>query len=125
MKSVVLAILAAITVMSAPNASQAEEAAMAEAPVFLMIRFNVAEPSVPEFLEIMTNINDLMASEEGFMSATVYRDNDDPLSFTLIETWKTRALHREHYDRIVENGDWENILGMLTAEPDMSYNGIL
>ena len=130
MKSILLGMLAAIALAITP-AAFAEDGASAEnmtgdeAPVFLIIRFNVDEVRLPEFLDIMTNINTLMASEEGFVSAMVYRGKDDPLSFTLVEGWRTRDLHREHYDRIVENGDWGNILDMLTAEPDMSYNDLL
>lgn len=130
MKSMVLAVLAAFAVVSSPavvaeESAQTKDMTTQESPAYLIIRFDADETRLPEFLDIMTNINELMASEEGFLSASVYRDADDSLSFTLIEAWATRALHREHFDRIVENGDWENILGMLTAEPEMSYNDML
>lgn len=130
MKSILLGMLAGVAIAMTPAAiagdgAQAENTAGDENTAFLIIRFNVDEARLPEFLDIMTNINTLMASEEGFVSAMVYRGKDDPLSFTLIEAWRTRDLHREHYDRIVENGDWANILDMLTAEPDMSYNDLL
>lgn len=130
MKSMVLAVLAAFAVVSSPavvaeESAQTKDMTTQESLAYLIIRFDVDETRLPEFLDIMTNINELMASEEGFLSASVYRDADDPLSYTLIEAWATRALHREHFDRIVENGDWENILGMLTAEPEMSYNDML
>ncbi|MEO1243693.1 MAG: antibiotic biosynthesis monooxygenase family protein [Pseudomonadota bacterium] len=95
------------------------------APTYLMIKFSVSEGRLPDFLSIMTDINTLMASEEGFISAQVYRNADHPLSFTLIEKWQSRTLHKKHYDAIVAAGDWANILAMLSAEPEMSYNAQL
>ncbi len=88
----------------------------------LIIDFHVAQDRLDDFLPIMAGINEGMAGEEGFISAVVYRNVDDPLNFTLVELWESRALHGAHYDRIVASGDWANILAMLTQEPRMSYN---
>ncbi|GJL93229.1 putative quinol monooxygenase [Hyphococcus sp.] len=93
-----------------------------ETATHLIIEFHAAQDRLDDFLPIMTGINESMAGEEGFISAVVYRNVDDPLTFTLIEQWESRALHGAHYDRIVESGDWSNILAMLTQNPQMSYN---
>lgn len=91
----------------------------------LIIRFNVAEDSLDDFLGIMTDINSLMAGEEGFIDAVVYRNVDDPLAFTLVEAWATRGHHEEHFQRIDASGDWAEIVAMLTSYPAMSYNQTL
>ncbi len=91
----------------------------------LITRFQVAEENLDAFLDLMTNINAAMASEEGFIAAEVYRNSDDPLAFTLIEGWETRALHDEHFQRIYASGDWAALVAMLTKYPEMSYNTAL
>ncbi len=91
----------------------------------LIIRFNVKSDRLGDFLPIMEGVSSDMASENGFVAARVYRDVDDPLSFTLIEEWASRDDHQEHFKAINGSGDWDNILGMLTRDPDMSYNDIL
>lgn len=120
-------ILLAALMLSAPvllGAAHAGEKAAdkKEDSVHLIIRFDVDEARLGDFMEIMTNINVLMATEEGFIDAVVYRNHDDPLSFMLVEKWRTRELHQKHFDAIVESGDWPGILDMLTKDPDMSYN---
>ncbi|WP_428409790.1 putative quinol monooxygenase [Hyphococcus sp.] len=115
--------LALVALVLASCARGGAEAASAEGEAtHLIIVFHVAEDRLDDFLPIMTGINEGMASEEGFETAIVYRDADDPLTFTLIEKWESRALHRAHYDRIVESGDWSNILTMLTETPVLRYN---
>lgn len=130
MGRLILLAATAFLFLAAPNAAYAEDEnaskpATRDAGVHLIIRFQVDEDRLVSFMDIMTNIDELMAEEEGFIDATVYRDNDDQLSFTLVEKWRTRDLHRKHYDAIVASGDWAGILDMLTAEPEMSYNAEL
>ncbi len=91
----------------------------------LIIRFSVKSDRLDDFLPIMEDVSSSMASEDGFIAARVYRNVDDPLSFTLIEEWASRAAHQHHFDVINQSGDWGNILGMLTRDPDMSYNDVL
>ncbi len=107
---------------SAQTVQEGQKMQSEEAATYLIIEFHVAQNRIDEFLPIMAGINEGMAGEEGFVSAVVYRNIDDPLNFTLIEHWESRALHGAHYDRIVESGDWANILAMLTQDPEMSYN---
>ena len=110
------------TACGAQTAGGSTTAQSEAAVTHLIIDFHVAQDRLNDFLPIMTGINDGMAGEEGFVSAVAYRNVDDPLNFTLVEQWESRALHGAHYDRIVESGDWANILAMLTQEPRMSYN---
>ncbi len=109
------------------NAQPAESEDIMEntSSTHLVILFNVKSDRLSDFLPIMEGVNSAMASEEGFIAARVYRDVDDPLSFTLVEEWASRADHERHFDAINQSGDWANILGMLTRSPDMSYNDVL
>lgn len=128
MMKIFLSLFAALIFFTAPaiaNSDDQKSVSEESVSTYLMIRFNVAEDHLRDFLDIMTDVNGLMADEEGFISAQVYRNADDPLSFTLIEQWQSRALHEKHYDAIVAAGDWANILAMLSAEPEMSYNAQL
>ncbi len=115
-------IILALSVLVLASCARSGEAPSEGGATHLIIVFHVAEDRLDEFLPIMTGINRGMAGEEGFESAVVYRDVDDPLTFTLIEKWESRALHRAHYDRIVASGDWSNILTMLTETPVLRYN---
>ena len=105
--------------------TSAQEAAKAEDGVQLIIRFHSKREHLSEFTDIMRGVETAMRKEKGFVSAIVYQDYDDPRAFTLIEEWGSRQLHEEHFERIVESGDWAHILGLLTTEPVMSYNRTL
>ncbi len=127
MKNLLLTILAGAFLTSAACSGEADTPVKTigeneATATHLIIRFSVSEENLDAFLDIMTNINSLMASEEGFISAQVYRSNNDPLAFTLIEAWKTQAAHETHFEHINTSGDWAGILAMLTKEPEMSYN---
>ena len=117
-KTITLALVALVLASCVRGGAEAAEGETTH----LIIIFLVAEGHLEDFLPIMTGINEGMSGEEGFENAVVYRDADDPLTFTLIERWESRAFHRAHYDRIVESGDWANILAMLTETPVLRYN---
>ena len=87
----------------------------------LIIRFEARQENLAEFSAIMDGVETGMQQEPGFVSATVYQHADDPTVFTLLELWETRALHEEHYDRIVASGDWAHIKSLLRSEPQMGY----
>lgn len=89
--------------------------------VYLIISFDVQPQWRSEFEEIMQGVKVAMKGEAGFENAKVYLDVDVPDRFVLIERWRTKDLHRDHYDRIVASGDWMHILGMLKTEPTMRY----
>lgn len=124
MKRTIVLTLAALCafVVASCSRTQAGAASAQTSATHLIIVFHVAEDRLADFLPIMTGINEGMAGEEGFVDAVVYRDSDDPLTFTLIEEWESRALHETHYDKIVESGDWAGILDMLTEAPALRYN---
>ena len=90
-------------------------------PVTLIIDFEATDVGLAEFDEIMLGVPEGMRAEPGFISATIYRDIDRPNSYVLTELWASRALHQEHFDRIVASGDWEHINGLLKSAPKMGY----
>lgn len=89
--------------------------------VYLIIHFRPQVIHLEAFAEIMAGVEKAMASEPGFQTAQVYQGARDELEFILIERWQSIELHQEHYDRIVESGDWAHILTLLTEEPTMTY----
>lgn len=89
--------------------------------VHLVIQFEAKGEYLPEFLNIIENIEIDMANEPGFQSAVVYQDIDDPNRFTLIEAWQSRDAHAAHFDRIVASGDWKYILSLQQNPPVMGY----
>ncbi len=93
-----------------------------EQSVYLTINFDVRPDKQAEFEQIMQSVGNAMKSEAGFEEAFVFLDSDYPNRFVLIERWKTRELHRTHYDHIVASGDWAHILGLLTGEPTLTYS---
>lgn len=90
-------------------------------PTHLIIRFEAKPENLTEFSAIMDGVEAAMQQEPGFVSATVYQHSDDRTVFTLVELWETRALHEEHYDKIVASGDWGHIKSLLRSEPQMGY----
>lgn len=96
-----------------------------EALTYLKIEFHVQGENRDELMAIMGGLNQSMRSEAGFVKAYVYIDDDDVNHITLIETWRTRALHEQHYQTIVSNGSWADILDMLNYTPDMTYMSYL
>lgn len=109
-------ILAAMTAcFSSP--SMAQEGS----PVTLVINFEASDEGHPEFAGIMAGVSEAMTSEPGFISAVVYQNVDNPNAYVLQEVWASKKLHGEHFDRIVESGDWAHIKSLLRSEPLMGY----
>lgn len=96
-----------------------------EKPAYLVIQFDVREERLAEFTEIMTGVKSAMKTEEGFEDAYVLKGIDVPHQFILIERWRSKELHLEHFDRIVASGDWKNIRDMLASAPVMQYTRML
>ena len=107
------------------TANNSPPAQAQDASAHLIIRFDVKQDRLADFLPIMEGVGAAMTSEEGFIAARVYRNSDNPLSFTLVEEWESRALHQRHFEAINQSGAWADILDMLSREPDMSYNDVL
>jgi quinol monooxygenase YgiN len=95
--------------------------ASSDSVTYLKIEFQVKEHRNAEFMDIMKRINVNMQFEDGFVWVKIFVKQDDNNKVTLMERWDTRNLHEQHYERIVENGSWANILDMLSVTPEMSY----
>jgi quinol monooxygenase YgiN len=111
--AIVLAV-AALLGLSAPARAD-------EAPVTLIVEFDVKPDRLADFLPIAETIGTSMVAEAGFVSAAAYRDLADPNRFTFVEIWSSQALHRAHYDRIVASGDWARIGAMTAGPPALRY----
>lgn len=96
-----------------------------EKPVYLIIQFEVRAERLEEFTRIMSGVKQAMTTESGFEDAHVLTGIDAPNQFILIERWQSKALHLEHFDRIVASGDWKNLREMLSSAPVMQYTTML
>lgn len=96
-----------------------------EKPAYLVIQFDVRAERLAEFTNIMAGVKQAMKTEEGFEDAYVLTGMDAPHQFILIERWRSKKLHLEHFDRIVASGDWQNIREMLSSAPAMQYTTMM
>ncbi len=96
-----------------------------EKPAYLVIQFDVRAERLAEFTDIMAGVKQAMKTEEGFEDAYVLTGMDAPHQFILIERWRNKKLHLEHFDKIVASGDWQNIREMLSSAPVMQYTTMM
>lgn len=87
----------------------------------LKIEFHVKAEHLPAFMKIMASVDTDMQSEAGFIGARVMVNADDRHRITLLEAWESRALHQRHFEAILANGAWQNILAMQASAPQMGY----
>ena len=119
-KKLFVVFLVLVTVASGAHSQQPSEDG-----ITLIIRFDATDDGLPELERILEGVSDAMASEPGFVSATVYRDIDQPNVFVLTEIWQTKEHHLEHFERINASGDWAKIKGLLVTDPQMGYYDVM
>jgi quinol monooxygenase YgiN len=88
-----------------------------------LISFQVKEQELDSFKNILGDVKINLPKVEGCQSVAVLAQLDNPLAFTLVETWESRALHGAHVDALVTGGQWDVIAAHLTADPASAYYG--
>jgi quinol monooxygenase YgiN len=89
--------------------------------VNLVISFNVKPEKLNAFREIMQGVKTGLPTVVGCRGVRVYNSLDNPLVFTLVETWDSKELHAQHIKKVVDSGQWGQIAEHLNAEPTSSY----
>ena len=89
--------------------------------VSLIIRFNAKPERANAFRELMHGVKAALPEVTGCRGARVYNDLDDPLGFTLVETWDSKELHARHIKTVVDSGQWAQILEHLSTEPTSAF----
>jgi quinol monooxygenase YgiN len=60
-------------------------------------------------------------SYDGNIDLYVSRDQDDPQSFVIVETWETRQKYEAYLAWRTERGDMDNLATLLDGEPSIRY----
>lgn len=89
--------------------------------VNLVISFSVKPEKQNAFREIMQGVKTGLPTVQGCRGVRVYNSLDNPLVFTLVETWDSRELHAQHIKQVIDSGQWRQIVEHLSAEPTSSY----
>ena len=87
----------------------------------VIVNFNVKNNKISEFKNILSSVKTELPQVEGCYSVEIFKNTDAIGLFTLVETWETKQLHKNHISKLIEEGTWDFISGHLTAEPTSSY----
>lgn len=90
-------------------------------PVNLIISFNVKEEKLQSFKNIMNDVKINLPKVGGCQTVRILNHLEDPLAFTLVETWESREMHGTHVDQMISSGQWEVIVGHLSGAPVSGY----
>lgn len=89
--------------------------------VNLVISFKVREDKIASFNDLMKTVKASLPGVPGCRGVRIYRDVDNPLVFTLVETWDSAEAHAKHVQGLRDSGQWATIAQMLSADPVSSY----
>lgn len=90
-------------------------------PVNLIISFNVKEEKLQSFKDIMNDVKINLPKVSGCQTVRILNRLEDPLAFTLVETWDSREMHGAHVEQMISSGQWEVVAGHLSSEPVSGY----
>jgi quinol monooxygenase YgiN len=81
-----------------------------------------AEPArLSEFSALMRQLKAQALAAPGCAGVRLFQGTDDPTFFSLIEEWESEDQNSAHLTRLIENGDWSRLSGMLVEEPGHRY----
>jgi quinol monooxygenase YgiN len=89
--------------------------------VNLIVSFKVKPEKLAAFKEVMQGVKTGLPTVPGCRGVKVLNGIDDPLTFTLVETWDSKEVHAKHIQGVVESGQWQQIVAHLAAEPSSTY----
>jgi quinol monooxygenase YgiN len=89
--------------------------------VNLVISFSVKPEKLNAFREVMQGVKTGLPTVEGCRGVRIFNSLDNPLVFTLVESWDSKELHAQHIKKVVDSGQWRQIVEHLNAEPTSSY----
>ena len=84
--------------------------------------FHAAPGQEGTLVALLTEGRDRMRAAEGCESFDLYRDQDDELSFTFVQSWSSHEAHDAAFgERIVGSGHLDKVLASL-AEPLVQHS---
>lgn len=92
-----------------------------EMSVNVIVTFNAKKEKLNEFIAILKNVKKDLPSVNGCNGVKIYNDSNSPLTFTLVESWSSKDLHKKHITSLIDSGAWNSISEHLQTEPTSSY----
>ena len=89
--------------------------------VNVIISFKIRPDKVESFAGLMKTVKATLPSVPGCQTVKVYRSPNDPLLFTLVETWDSKEMHAKHIQGLKDSGQWNAIAQHFTADPVSNY----
>lgn len=89
--------------------------------IHLIISFVVKLERVAEFVARTNEVKVLPASVPGCKGVRIHQDAEQPNRLTFIEAWSSLAHHQAHVENVQRSGEWDRMIGFLTAAPMSSY----
>ena len=87
----------------------------------VIITFTVKEEKLDSFIASMEDVKENLPKAEGCQGVTVYRGDDNPLVFTLVESWASQQAHKSHIEILVADGVWDVVASHLQCDPVSGY----
>ena len=82
----------------------------------------VARPeSIPEIARTLEEVKSYLPKVDGCESVRICRALDDPVMFTLIESWSSRAKHEAYQRGVAEAGGWGHFTRHLVGDAVSVY----
>ncbi len=88
--------------------------------IYLLIKIEGRSDKRDELHELLTNLSLELPTINGCLSVLVLRDIELPDHYTLVETWKSPKLHRNHLAHLQKSGAWNAFVALLAKKPQAS-----
>lgn len=89
--------------------------------VTFIIHFQVTKDKLGLFSDIMSSVKEDLPKIEGCLGVHVYRNNNEPQQYTLVETWASQISHQQHVKNLIDSGSWESMSALFDNEPSSAH----
>ena len=87
----------------------------------VILTFKIRPDKVESFTSLMKTVKATLPSVPGCLAVKVYRSPNDPLLFTLVETWDSKEKHGKHIQELKDSGQWDAIAQHFSADAVSNY----
>lgn len=89
--------------------------------VTVIYEFRSADGRATELLDLLQQGRDFARGVAGCDGFDVYRGDNDPNRFVMIETWESAEAHRQHLEaNVVGAGVLAKAVALMAAPPDIT-----
>lgn len=93
--------------------------------IHLIVQFKAQQAHRARFIELLQSVKTSLPGVPGCRGVQVYQDLQDPLAFTVVESWDSQDLHAAHLRALIDSGQWAVIAALLATEPVSRYQQAL